>query len=1459
MKEARNQRSRRSAPRGRDGIRVLLSSGVVAVLLTAYSLLTLHSLVPASSFALATVPGAPRPAFLTQADFLTRADSSQAASPEDPYLSFRVREWALRDGLPVPIQNVAQTPDGYLWITTFDGLVRFDGARFVRYTTANTPAFRSHDLVGLYVSHDGDLWTGGRDGWVYRLRDGAWTAYDLTDILPKHWVQGFAEDADGMLWMVSTGPIVARFDGTSWTRVSQQIRDVWTPLVADANGTIWTMLEKDSTAGASRSDLGDGIVARWDGKRFVPVEEDRLLGFTATQHGPLLHRLADPKAAQASRGRVRVTLTRADGTPCGWYWTRRDYPAYARLVDRSGRVWVQRWNGSTLGMITVERDGVELDRFTPAGGTWVEQVFEDRQGSVWMHSRSSGLLQIHEEPFRRFTTDDGVPRFSLRAEETADGTILVSTEAAVRGPTVAEIGSGSVTPRTYRLDPAPGAPMRDARNGTVDVGHVMEDPRGRRWGLTEHALVRLEAGRAAPVWNSGAEELWMLHAEDDAPDVLWMGSKQGTVYRFDVSRRVVTDSLRVSGRVYLVHRGPQGRRWVGTEDGLWVVEDTGRLRRIPEVEGQRVRDLMNGPDEALWIATAGGGLLRWREGTARTLGTENGLPTDHLSAVEVDAFGFLWLSGRQALHRLPLAAANAVLDGRSSQLPVVDLLPAVGHLGSSNKLTHIAHARDGSLWFPSFKGVTRVDPARYMRQYDEALPVHVESIGTEQGSTLTPADGLRLPKGERTVTIRYTALGLRTPSLVRFRTRLLGRDVAWTDRGTARTATYGGLPPRDYRFQVQAMNAGGVWQSVVSAPAFTVPPRFTETWGFAVLCALGIFGLVVGAYRLRVRHLTKRQRVLNALVDERTRQLQAEKETVLAQADTLRSLDRAKSRVFANVSHEFRTPLTLTLGPLDDLKAGLYGPLPTPMAEQVDLARRNAHRVLDLVNQLLDVSRLEAGQVRLRARRVDLDAFARDVAQTFTPMAERKAIDLTTAPLQTKKFSRSDGTTDPASMVWVNPEHLQKILANLLSNALKFTPEGGSVRVQVTRRPETCTVSVRDSGPGIPADDVPHVFDRFFRGEDAMSPAQVGSGIGLALTKELVELHRGTISVESDEGFGSRFIVTFLRGHDHLSPDEIDAETPLLIGLPDFQDENFREDGAVPLVDAPGPGSAMGPGLEGDLDRGEDDVSTDAAGDRITVLLVEDNADVRAYVRKHLARSYRVIEASNGVEGMARAREAMPDLILSDVMMPEMDGVDLCRTLKSDPATDFIPFVLLTARAEEDNRLDALGVGADDYLTKPFNVDELRARIDNLIQSRKHLRERFSGPPLTIEAHAVEASSMDQQFIERVQSVVEKRLADEDFSVDDLAEAVGISRAHLYRRLQELLDESPSSLIRSIRLERAAQLLEQRAGTVSEIAYNVGFKSLSHFSRSFRMHFGHVPSEHAARAERAVSSESHAD
>jgi signal transduction histidine kinase/DNA-binding response OmpR family regulator len=959
---------------------------------------------------------------------------------------------------------------------------------------------------------------------------------------------------------------------------------------------------------------------------------------------------------------------------------------------------------------------------------------------------------------------------------------------------------------------------------------VTTDAQGQRWALAGRYLLRLNGGDASIAWSTGGPELWSLFTDPTAPNALWLGDTQGGVYRFDRERATVTDRYTTDGRVHRVHRGPRNRLWIGTANGLWRVDATGAVSAVrdPALDGQPVRDLFNAPNGTLWAATAGGGLVRICGAEVRALTTRHGLPSDHLSAVVLDAQGFFWLSGRQALYRLRHDDATAVLDGQRARVVVVPLLPSAGHLGSSTKLAEVAQAADGSLWIPSFKGVTRLDPAQYAAQFDEPLPLHVEALATEQGGGQPLRADMQLPVGQRTVTLRYTAPDLRAPGLVQFRTRLRGRDAAWVNQGPRRSVTYGALPPGAYTFEVQAMNAGGVWNSPVATLAFAVPPRVTETWWFFGLCALGLLAVAALSNRLRVQSLVRRQRELNALVDERTDELRAEKETVLAQADALRALDQAKSRVFANVSHEFRTPLTLTLGPLDDLADGLHGPLPSPVVEQVALARRNARRVLDLINQLLDVARLESGQVRLCARRLDLAEIVADVAETFAPLAERKAITLDV------RCPEARASATPPTTVWANPEQLHHILANLFSNALKFTPEGGCVRLTVAVQADTLTVVVRDSGPGISAEDLPHVFDRFYRAGETGGPRRVGSGIGLALTKELVDLHHGTITVESEEGFGSQFTVALPRGRDHLRPSEIADPNDDGASTPSHGD-------SLPALAV----GTVGDSVPDAAPPGGNDAADDA-DDRTTVLLVDDNAEVRTYLRRHLAADYRILEAANGAVGLERARTDLPDLVLSDVMMPEMDGVALCRALKSDPATEFIPVVLLTARAEIEDRVEGLDEGADDYLTKPFNTAEVRARVRNLIRSRQHLRAHLPTSPGLLATPDV--PSVDRRFIEEVQSAIEARMSDEAFAVTDLAEAVGLSRTHLYRRLQDVVDASPSALIRAMRLQRAAHLLAQDAGSVSEIAYAVGFKSVSHFSRSFRETFGHPPSSHATEA-----------
>ena len=566
-------------------------------------------------------------------------------------------------------------------------------------------------------------------------------------------------------------------------------------------------------------------------------------------------------------------------------------------------------------------------------------------------------------------------------------------------------------------------------------------------------------------------------------------------------------------------------------------------------------------------------------------------------------------------------------------------------------------------------------------------------------------------------------------------------------------------------------------------------------------------------------------RTLEHKVQARTAELQAEKEKTEAQARRLQDLDQAKSRFFANVSHEFRTPLTLILGPTESALQGTHGPLPTPLRRQLERTRHHARRLLRLVGQLLDLARLESGKLTLHRQPADLVAFLHRIVRAFAPLAERERLTLS---------FRSDVRALPLAF---DAEKLEQVVANLLSNALKFTPGGGKVWVTLTTSsgngeaaPEETSaveVVVKDTGPGIAEADLERVFDRFEQVDGSATRAHEGTGIGLSLARELVELHGGRLLVLSERGFGSAFIVRL-----PLAPDEkCPALEDLVLGdgVAETSAEAFALEAASASVE----------------ETSEAAPAAVLPSDAPVVLVVEDNADVRAFLREELEAHYHVVEAADGEAGLEAARQHAPALVLSDVMMPRMDGYALCRKLKEDEQLRSVPVVLLTAKAAEEDALEGLACGADDYLAKPFSAEALKARVANLITSRRRLRAQFSREVVVQPAGVVVASD-EEAFLERVLEVIEAHMAESTFGVEALAAAVGVSARQLRRRVKAVVGESPGSLVRRLRLERAGQFLEAESGTVAEVGYRVGFESASHFSKAFRAHFGHAPTEHAA-------------
>ncbi|MEZ4849023.1 MAG: ATP-binding protein [Bacteroidia bacterium] len=536
------------------------------------------------------------------------------------------------------------------------------------------------------------------------------------------------------------------------------------------------------------------------------------------------------------------------------------------------------------------------------------------------------------------------------------------------------------------------------------------------------------------------------------------------------------------------------------------------------------------------------------------------------------------------------------------------------------------------------------------------------------------------------------------------------------------------------------------------------------------------------------------------LFQNRQRKAQIALELEEAEAASLREMDRVKSHFFANISHEFRTPLTLILGPLKKLMSGSLEENPRLYFQ---LMKRNAERLLQLINQLLDLSKLEAGKMELRLEKGDIMAFSRSVAGNFISQANAKNthfdIQIPDDPLITA----------------FDADKLEKVVNNLLSNAFKFTPEEGEISLSISQRGQNLEISVKDSGIGIPEERLANIFERFFQVQSDPDKREVrnyeGSGIGLALVKEIIDLHEGEIQVESKPGEGSHFrVILPLIEQGDMMESVISTQTAIF-GLEEIQ----------PVL-APKP---------------------NPASNAPVILITEDNEDIRLYLKTLLQSEYQLIEAAHGREGCEKAQSRIPDLIISDVMMPEMDGFTFLKTIKNDSRTSHIPVIMLTARAGKQSKLQGLNIGADDYLAKPFDEEELLIKVRNLIEQRRKLSQKLGRDIVRLSPEEIEVESADKQFLSRVITVIETYMADENFTIEDLSQEVGLSRSQLHRKLKGLVDQSPSVFLRTIRLKRAKQMLEEKAGTSSEISFLVGFNSPAYFTRCFREQFGVTPGE----------------
>ena len=638
-----------------------------------------------------------------------------------------------------------------------------------------------------------------------------------------------------------------------------------------------------------------------------------------------------------------------------------------------------------------------------------------------------------------------------------------------------------------------------------------------------------------------------------------------------------------------------------------------------------------------------------------------------------------------------------------------------------------------------------------------------------------------------TIAFEYSLTSFLNESGNDFQFMLDGFDSDWSGWTNQTKKEYTNLSSGKYSFKVRSRNAVGQL-SDVAIYSFRVLPPWYKTWWANLIGFMIVLLFINYVIRFRVRYLKNKNIVLEKLVSERTAKINEQKETLEKQAQKLLELDQIKSNFFANISHEFRTPLTLIKGQLENVLRMVKD---ETVKKKLNIAFNNSNRLNRLINQVLDLSKLESGKMKLEFEATDIVSLLKNRVASFDSLAEQNKILM--------KFE----SKVESLLLSIDKEKIEEVIDNLLSNAFKFTPPGGKINMTLDEEKleytNNAVITISDTGIGIAEDKLANIFDRFFQADSSSTKQYEGTGLGLAIVKEIVELHGGSITVTS----------------------KINTGTSFSIFLPVLETESkLTETGETKSLE-----------------------KIKSEEDKSLILIVEDNSEVRSYIKENLEQNYRIEEAVNGEEGISKAIEKIPDLIITDVMMPKVDGFELCSKLKNDQRTSHIPIVILTAKSGDETKLDGLQIGADEFLAKPFSPRELEIRVGNLIHIRQLLREKYKEISI-IKSEDVKANPIDKKFLEKVFQLIKDHLEDQQFSVQKLADDMAMSVSQLNRKLNALINQSAGKLIRSTKLDYAAKLLEKNAGNITEIGYKIGFSDLPSFTNSFKEKFGISPSEY---------------
>ncbi len=1329
--------------------------------------------------------------------------------------NLRFEEFVIQDGL-ASVNCILKDSDGFIWFGGTHGLYRFDGYGFKGFfaNDGDNSSLSNNNVISLFQDNEGLIWIGTMRGGIncYNPVDESFINYKNApqSIFTNNYVTTITQDQDGLIWFGTFGDGIYVYDKTN--KAFSRIRKLSNQGSTISNNDIFSILTKGR-------------------KVWITTNEGVLDCYDKSTGGFSHYRYSD-QSYQSTRSGQRMTMDHK-----GNIWIATEEEGVFRFDMETALfenfVHSKRISSITTNNITDIKEGKpgEIWITTGAGLNQINTntgkfavyqhdlynrysitnnisycLFIEQDGTLWMGMGDGTVNKTINSPFKIYQTSFSQSSNSLSFDVV--GSLYMGDNELWVGTGGGGLDKFDLATRTFQ-----NFHHNPNDKGSIPsdiVMSVIEDKSGNVW--TGNSVIDILAFMKEgtnhfyqPPSKGNNSQVSVFDLAEDHGQNIWIATYNRGLYYFDklteeFKNYRTGNSELFSNKLLRLLYDSTGKLWIGSlEKGVQVFDIENEKFvlfsefALPKNEVSieyPVKDIFEDSQGLIWIATEGHGLYSFNPQGNRVapLTIEDGLPSNSIYGIVEDDIGTLWFSTNKGIANFNPDSKNILTYNTNDGLPTNDFESGA-----------VAKSKTGELFFGSKRGLIAFHPEQLGSKTDSInLQLTSFRIFNNEISAKEVIDGhvpldssirfdksIELPHFLDNFTFEFASTGHSTPHNIKYEYRLEGLDDRWISTTSERNfATYSNLSPGNYTFKLRAFeeSAVGIPKYYNKQVAIEIVPVWWQTKIAVLIYCLFLVALMYYIYR----GIRNRVRLKNQLLIEKYSH----------QKD--QELHQSKIGFFTTMSHELRTSLTLIMAPLTELVNTKFDNNKTE--HLVRTMNHNGQRLLSLVNQILDFRKMESGKGKLRVSQINASSFFEEMCFPFNQLASEKGL----------KFKIH--IEDPDGLIWIDVEKVEIIVYNLLSNAFKFTKNKVWLDAAFEQSNREIIINVGDNGRGIPLEDASKIFENFYQTKAYKTEKTIGTGLGLAITKNLVELHQGTISVRSIPNQETIFTITIpIRK-------EVYSENDLV---------KMKSEEAVAAL--------------GSLEDSQPSVNNEK--ELPLLLIIEDNPEIRMLLEDGFKEFYNVYSATNGSEGIEVAIDIIPDLIISDITMPFMNGLELCEKLKTDQRTSHIPIVLLTARSSHTFKIEGYQHGADEYITKPFDFNLLKIRIKNLISSRHLLRQKFK-KEIILKPRDIAINNTDEIFLEKIMDLIEKNMANSKYTVSDLAKQIGMSHSVLYRKIMALTGQNINDFVKSIRLKRAEQLISDSDYTINEISDFTGFSNPKYFSTCFKQQFGKTPTEY---------------